>query len=105
MLNAAVITATIEQHGQDMMLNGIPVRGIIHTADASRVQMYLAQQDWHTPCFDITLPDYVIYPPYSVASASEIYIVEVNWKMVIRKVDFPNDFNATADVLLLTVLV
>jgi hypothetical protein len=102
---ADLATRTITEHGSATTINGQATKAFWAEAQPGRIQMFLAENEWGTPAFDVEFPATVLRAPYHLANGSEVVRVAHNWRGVVRKIDAPDLEDAANTVKALVVLV
>lgn len=80
----ANFTAHLASRGESTLINGQSTLALWQQADVGRVQLYLKEEEWGAPCFELRLPAAVWDAPYSIANGVAVVRENLGWKAVVR---------------------
>lgn len=79
-------TRHIANRGSATTVNGHSINALWQDAQAQRVQLFLDENQWHNPSFEVRFPAAVLQPPYSITNGMEVMRTILGWRTVVRNV-------------------
>jgi hypothetical protein len=79
-------TNHINLRGSPTTVNGHTINALWQDAQAQRVQLFLDENLWHIPSFEVRFPAAVLDAPYSLKNGMEMTRTLTNWRAVVRNI-------------------
>ena len=73
-------------------------------AEPGRIQIFLDENEWAQPAYDVQLPASVLSASYSLKNGSFLVWQKHGWRAIVRRIDGPGLQDADLEITALAVL-